>query len=999
MIQATPKDYWISPNALYIERNAMGNPDYIQASCISGAQILVYINGVISYDAGHNYRRWTLQASPTVFNNHKEKYVYVAIPRNDNGSKPAVVVFPSEEIDVYGKNVKEEQIGSTEYYYIFLQGILTSSGDNGTENREWIQKIACGYLSSDEAISVDLNESEWYKYSQVYQTTTFLKDLTMERGTVFLDIFAKCLNIKSGGKLSFDGQGDLVGITDESTIFTDTSHIVNPLYVENNSLSKKHADTTQGIITFLKGLVLGEGTYSITGDGEARLKEINTTGDSQLGGNGTHADFGKYVPDTTGARLGVDEKGVSKMEVDYLSVRRAAEFREITIRELKHIGGELAITPAAMQVSRVEKVANGFKCYFDTEDVDGKKKVYQEFVVGDQARCQQFGIKEGHHEYVKTRYYWRLVVETGEDYIVLSDKDKDELTTAEPAVGDNVVQLGYRGTAIPGRQSAIILSATTSDAPSQKYYQGINDYSMDHLVKDEGYDAEKGVFHCNTYGSSYTGDKDGGSFFKYDAEKKEATFKGKVNFQSGSTMPDGSAIEDIAKRTDLEKLGTASGNMLRNTSFEGDYESASFAEGEDIGEDTKVYSDGMKYWLTEGCEIADDSRSASGKAVRIKSGRIQQQMTTGMEEGKQYVLSFKSCGSEVGVEMNGHGYVVEGSELMARHELHVECTEADDIFAMSGDDCTVCEIMLTEGTLATAWAPALDDNDRSVAKMRDINYVTNAIEQGSTTIDGGLVMSQMIKVGNYRDKKMTQETGGVSGYYNDARSPFLWGGGSLEDAIFTIIRYAENPTYVPTEEVLRKMAQFVVTHGGRVIMNDAIVRGAVYAERGVFRGRVEATDGVFKGFVMKSETILTPDNIGEYTKTGTQAGYLIVDLEKTGSYIVVEGDMRTKFGSVQPVFWLPSCKDVDGKTGDHPDNALKYLGTTVIIANKSNMAIGVASDSMTVVGGRYTSTQEIARGWMVVAKNEMTYTYNETAKGTTYGIKWTGQNLRFGEQS
>ena len=131
MTVATPKDYWLSPNALHIERNALGNPDYIQASCVSGAQILVYIKGIISYDAGHNYRRWPLQASPTVFNTHTEKYVYVAVPR-DSTLSTAIVVYPSELLDIYGKNEQQQQVGSEKYYYIFLQGILSSSGDNGT---------------------------------------------------------------------------------------------------------------------------------------------------------------------------------------------------------------------------------------------------------------------------------------------------------------------------------------------------------------------------------------------------------------------------------------------------------------------------------------------------------------------------------------------------------------------------------------------------------------------------------------------------------------------------------------------------------------------------------------------------------------------------------------------------------------------------------------------------------------------------------------------------
>ena len=153
MTQATPKDYWISPSALHIELNAISDPDYIQASCVSDAQILVYVKDIIGYDAGHNYRRWPLQAAPTVFNSHAEKYVYAAIPRDMTLAALAWIVFPSEVIDVYGKNEKEEQIGDEKYYYINLQGIITSSGDNGTVQRDWKSRIATGYLSSDEAIT------------------------------------------------------------------------------------------------------------------------------------------------------------------------------------------------------------------------------------------------------------------------------------------------------------------------------------------------------------------------------------------------------------------------------------------------------------------------------------------------------------------------------------------------------------------------------------------------------------------------------------------------------------------------------------------------------------------------------------------------------------------------------------------------------------------------------------------------------------------------------
>ena len=289
MTVATTSDYWISPNALHIERNAMSNPDYIQASCVSGAQILVYIKDVISYDAGHNYRRWSLQASPTVFNTHTEKYVYVAIPR-DSVTSTAMVVFPSELLDIYGKNEKQEQVGSENYYYIFLQGILSSSGDNGTEPRDWLKDhtIHTGYLSSDEAINAGLNESEWYQYNSFDNIVTFLKDITMKAGTKFRELFAKFVTIKSGGSITFEGQsGSLKGIANADTSVESEETIVTPKYMDDKALSKSHNDKTDFDIE-LKNL-RANGAVDIFGNLTARSDL--TVGAYNKGIEGAHVDF------------------------------------------------------------------------------------------------------------------------------------------------------------------------------------------------------------------------------------------------------------------------------------------------------------------------------------------------------------------------------------------------------------------------------------------------------------------------------------------------------------------------------------------------------------------------------------------------------------------------------------------------------------------------------------------------------------------------------------
>lgn len=881
--EAKTANYWISNSALYIQLNATGEPNRIQASVVSGASILCYMQGIdgLGYDAGHNYQRWTLAAYPSEFPSDERRYLYVAIPRPKKTDSPdgtirqrnlddvALVVFPSERIDIYGKSITDEskQVGSEDYYYIYLQGIISEvqiTKDN-VRYRAWVnpQPFDYGSLATDEALDSG-GVRQWWQYNSIDDTISFLK--TIANATFSF------LKITQG--LLFGDKDKITGIAKDNTSDTSDELIVTPSFLGQfgvrHFLSKTDDDTAHGLITFEKGIRFGvqkvadalNEVWDITEAGIAHLSQLFVKGNVQIGekNKSVEVNFGAYSAGSTGAQVAVKADGTSLAEFDYITIRRAADFRSITIHELQYIGGELAITPAAMQVSKVERLGTDgnvvaddvepdkFKCYFDTSDSKGEKKVYNEFVVGDQARCQQFGIDAGTHEFVKTKYYWRLVVEVGENYIVLSNTDKDKLTTSEPSVNDNIVQLGYRYEGQDNRQAAIILSATANDAPSQKFYQGINDYSLDHVVKDEGYDVATGLFHCNIYGDSYTGDKEGKSFFQYDSKKKEATFKGKMIFNSDSLLPDNSPVTDIAKKDDLKDLNIKSGNLLRNTSFCGDYESIDISEDTVISEDKETFSEKLKYWTMENASVIDTEDSTSGKAVRI-GGTLSQQFAQPLLPGKAYVLSFKGKGTTVKVSVGGETHDVDMTSSFDRYELHITCSDAaDDVlstFSMVSTNCVVCEIMLSYGKLAPAWSPSYSDNDKSMAEFQSLKFLTDAITQGSTTIDGGLVMSQQFKVGNYRDKKLIKETGGMSGYYNDDDSPFLWGGGTLEQAIYTIQKYKDNPNYEPTAEELNNLAKFVVTHGGRAILTDIILRGIIYAEGGVMKS-IKSPNGNFE---------------------------------------------------------------------------------------------------------------------------------------------------------
>nr|DAG48504.1 MAG TPA: hypothetical protein [Caudoviricetes sp.] len=451
MTQATTQDYWISPYALHIERNALGNPDYIQASCVSGAQILVYVKDIIGYDAGHNYRRWPLQASPTVFNSHSEKYVYAAIPRDFNSTESARIVFPSEQIDIYGKNLKEEQIGNEKYYYIFLQGVLTSSGDNGTEQRKWKSDIISGYLSSNEAFSAGMVDTVWYKYETVNELVTFLKEMTMKAGTWFRVFYAKAVKIVSGGSITFEGQGALNGIAKEDTSIDSEDKIVTPKYLDEKSLSSVDEDIAQGLIRFMQGLKLGDGEKGIDADGNAKL------GDAVLGdvvvdrvhdAKSTPAE--RVVVGAQGFDLYMGEDGKSHLYVDYLTTRVKMFAAGAEVRKVSYSGGTTIFSNAGSTLAKVAYVfdAKGekviaYKCYAAADD--GTTRTMNWWHVGMMALCQTFNVKaQRDGSQLANRYYWRLVVGVGQevladgklyDYVILSNVKEFRGSDGVPCYG------------------------------------------------------------------------------------------------------------------------------------------------------------------------------------------------------------------------------------------------------------------------------------------------------------------------------------------------------------------------------------------------------------------------------------------------------------------------------------------------------------------------------------------------------------------------------------
>ena len=557
--EAKNTNYWISSSALYIQLNAMGEPDYIQCSVVSGASILCYMQGIpgLEYDAGHNYQRWPLAAYPSVFPDSERKYIYVAIPRTSTAdNNTAVVVYPSERIDLYGYSIAnpDKLVGDERFYYIYLQGIISevkTDADGKTRKRDWLQHVDCGKLNTDESLSSGI-DGTWWKYNSVTDSISFLKTIL---SATFDTLTAKVAKIT---KL-FLGGSELNGVADDLSLETDNTKVVTPLYLGQfgvkHFLAKDKDDVAHGVITFEKV--------------QKFLAGLNV-------GDFNSENGGSWTPDT---------EGRSHLITDYLEVRMKAIFEELVIKKTSTIGGKEIISPAGGVVAhKVEEVTvtynnvsqKAYRCYFLAEQ-EGDA-VDNDFSVNDQVRSESFNVRKGTYHKVGNHFYWRLVIGRDEEPVELEGKkyhyidlsDTDCATASDvPAKGDVLSQCGNRTDV--ERQNCLIFSAVDTYSPSVSLYHGINSYSFANKEYVEyGVNKQTNKAFFNVYGDMYVGDRptkengyEGSSYIKYDSAAKQVSIKGKL---SAKSTVDGKELSQYIKENSAGGLTEEQvNNLIKNS--------------------------------------------------------------------------------------------------------------------------------------------------------------------------------------------------------------------------------------------------------------------------------------------------------------------------------------------------------------------------------------------------------------------------------------------------
>ena len=804
-------EHWIKPDAVTINLNHFGDPDYLQVSVLAGAVVMAFKQDIIGYNAAHNYRTWPLQAVNTYLETTSAYNVYARLTRSEVNAS-ALIVYDPILRDIEGRPISLSEDGTEilgeadpAYFYVFLGQISSSIKSSGqSTSREWTVDFRFGNLDTSQYRNEEAG-GEWQKMFRLNKVTDMIDVLKTFSSAVFKRLFIGDKEIQ-----------DVQRASDETlTPRVDDLTIPTTQFNENRFLSKKKDDRSTGAIASDKGFVVGDFNEGTLGSGAST-----------------------YMRD-----------GSSYSEVDYLKVRKKATFTNLTIQELKHIGGELILSPAAMTISKVEETedGSGWYCYFINED--NGKKVYCDFAVGDQAMCRTFNLDTN-------RYYWRLVTAVNEDegYIILSKEDCDDQSDT-PQVGDNIAQLGNRNKT--DRQAAIILSAYGSNAPSYTQYSGIDSFSL------EG----KQVTKLSPYGNEITG-----------KVTLEAGSKGWENMEG---LPE--AIQEAANATEmLENLEYGKNNLLRNSGFTGDYLTAVLEGSTSLKDTSSMFSPSLKHWdYNNATAIEEKDYSESGKAVFVKNGgSIEQTLYFKIVKDDKYIFSFRGKGGHVTYSVGGRTFMFELTDEWAQYSDKFTASNEDSIFRISVvGDCTLCELQLERGTVKSAWGISPLDNRSELAKYDSLTYIKNAIEDGSTEFSGGLGLMNLLFMKDLQNKV----TAGVNGIHNDDNSVAYFAGGDMNQAIYTIMTYLDNPNYTPTQDELRQMAKFVVTHGGRAILNDVVLRGYIYALGGYFKGEVNAEKGIFKNIQSPNGHFKIYDN-GDVEIVGK------VETSVNGKRIVIDAD-------------------------------------------------------------------------------------------------------------
>lgn len=663
-------------------------------------------------------------------------------------------------------------------------------------------------------------------------------------------------------------------------------------------LSKTQRDIASRKITFNEGIGIGpeENGYI---DGNANAELLSLVVREMLRSP-------KFVNGFTGEgwRLWL-ENGLSKLELDELTVRRVMHVFELIIERIRSVGGQIIVSAANGKISKVEDEGERYRIYFEEGE-----NYYQ---AHDLLRCQTFTGND-------IRGYWVEVENSFADYITVS---KSEFDDVEPLPGDETVLMGNTTNTL--RQNLISISATEDGQPRIDVLNGVKSKNFEGCLR------------------SRFGNLDGISddWFPIDNQPHgdglyadNAYLKGTFLLTTGEDIKTKFEIVEGKIQSSIESV---SQGYLANPSFTDGLNKWSC-------DDVVFFLFGTKWiWANNnalsgngGIEVVDDNGRI---AVLIKHGAIVQKFRDfsslpeistnddGLKEPATVSLSFF-------YKVKKKGRLVVGFRNSLDYEQFVEY----EPFSYSK------ELDVTDGykqlTITGLWDGTGDFSFLFTGEIYVSMLVLSDDRIGSLTQTYKTLFEQsdrlvQISAAMFGDDKTLLKQAGLVVKPNGAGLYAFDSNGALA----VVGTYTQDGSGVVLLKGDKIRLEGNITADGNVKIRED--------------GSIEANNGSFSGFVKKSKTVITEENIDDFLKF--EINYYILNFEKTGSYVIFDGNFRENYIS------LHFKGNLSGMNTSLIDNGIDYIGSNIIIYNQSNLTINLIG-SAAISGDLYTKPSPLESG-------------------------------------
>lgn len=700
----------------------------------------------------------------------------------------------------------------------------------------------------------------------------------------------------------------------DKTLPTD-NNLFSARRSQQEFLSKTKADRAKKKITFEEGVNFGDFNPGAQGggvDGKGNAELLTLVVRQLL----TSAQF---VDGFTGEgfRLWIDEKGLANLTLDKLTVRQIMTVLELLIQRVRSVGGQIVVSAANGKIKRVELVDGYYKITFEQENT---------FVAHDLMRCATFTGGT-------LKSYWVEVASVEGNSVLVAEEEFDSYT---PEVADECVLMG--NTENPLRQSLISIAATEDGQPRVDVMDGVSGKSfagclrarLGNLdgIQDDWFPADKqprgnGLYSDNAYLR--------GTFLLVTGEDIKTKFEiteGKIN----------AAVEGLRQDFTTDK------GYLNNPTF---YDGLSKWQTEN---ETTFFLVGNKWIWANGNVL---SRKGNSAIVCTDEGRtvvhIRNKYILQEHQNLRSIPSFDT--NEAGEQEAIPVYLSFFYRCAKPGTLKVEFENVDKTgFANFNSFLVEEELAVSDGykqyTCNGLWNGTGDFRLSFTGDIYLYMLVLSTDKIESLTHKYKTLFEQserLVKISAAvfdKNEALLKESGlvirpeGAGLYAQD-------GSGNLALIGVMVEETGEDGI---TKTVVKLTANNILLEGLVTANNNfkILEDGSIETRNGTFSGRIEGATGSFSGYLLKTTTVINPENILDYTVDWC------LDFDRCGSCVVIEGLFNE---GETPILYLPSIYPTGSYEGDYDFFKVRsYIGNQFCLYNRS--------DSLCAISGRCKSEEQ-----------------------------------------